>query len=183
MIACRKVFEFPAYRRLALAIFIPALTLYGFTLPATFTGGVIGLVSLRYLNLELALLSLALAAALSLALTLNVYGYRRAGDRRICGVTAGAMVSSFLPASICCTPVVPTLLAFLGASTPQIFGFAGQVQGLFATYETPILMLALTLMAFAVHLAAKDISAGRPRPTARPGDDDRSGAKLPPALR
>ncbi len=107
------MFEFPAYRRLALATFLPTLTLYVFTLPATYTGGVIGLVSLRYLNLELALLSLALAAALSLALTLNVYAYRRAGDRRICGVTAGAMFSSFLPASICCTPVVPALLAFL----------------------------------------------------------------------
>ncbi len=152
------VFGLSGYRRLGFTIFFPALALYAFTLPATYTGGTIGLVSLRYLNLELGLISLALAAALSLALTLNVYAYRAMADRRSCRVTAGAMFSSILPTSICCTPVVPTLLAVLGASTPQIFGIGGQIQGFFATYEMPILMLALAFMIFAVHLAAKDFS-------------------------
>ena len=175
------VFRQPAYRRLALTIFVPTLALYAFTLPATYTGGTIGLVSLRYLNFELMLMSLALATALCMALTLNVYAYRVAAGRRSCGVTAGAMFSSFLPPSICCTPVVPTLLAILGASTPQIFGFAGRVQGFFATYEMPILTLALALMVFAVHLAAMNISGVSPLPTEKRTDDNRSGANVPPA--
>ena len=153
----RLVLGHSGYRRFGLTIFLPALALYAFILPATYTGGMIGWVSLRYLNLELGLISLALAAALSLALTLNVYAYRAAADRRSCSVIAGGMFSSILPTSICCTPVVPTLLAFLGASTPQIFGIGGQVQGFFATYEMPILLLALALMVFAVHLAAKKL--------------------------
>ena len=157
------VFEYPAYRRLSLAIFLPTLTIYAFTLPATYTGGTIGLVSLRYLNLELGLISFALAAALSLALTLNVYAYRVMADRRSCSATGGAILSSLLPTSICCTPVVPTVLALLGASTSQIFGFGGRIQGFFATYEMPILMLALAIMVFAVHLAARGFS-GRHAP-------------------
>ena len=40
------------YRFLALGLFALALTLYVFTLPAAYTGGVIGLVSLHYLNAE-----------------------------------------------------------------------------------------------------------------------------------
>ena len=170
--AVRLVLGLSPYRRLALTIFIPTLTLYAFALPATYTGGTIGLVSLRYLNLELVLISLAMAAALSVALTLNAYAYRVAADRRSCSVTAGALVSSILPASVCCTPVVPTLLAFLGASTPQIFAFAGQVQGFFATWEMLILALALALMVFAIHLAAKSISpACAPPAESRTGDD------------
>ena len=97
-------------------------------------------------------------AVIVTAYSLNVYAYRAMADRRSCRVTAGAMFSSILPTSICCTPVVPTLLAVLGASTPQIFGIGGQIQGFFATYEMPILMLALAFMIFAVHLAAKDFS-------------------------
>ncbi len=87
------VIKLPAYFRLALTIFVPTLTLYAFTLPATYTGGAVGLVSLRHLNLELVLMALALASALSMALTLNVYAYRVAAHRRSCGLTAGAMLS------------------------------------------------------------------------------------------
>ena len=152
------VFGLSAYRRLALVIFVPALTLYAFGLPVSYTGGTIGLVSLRLLTPALALLSLALAAALSLALTMTVFAYRATADRRSCGLTAGAMLSSLLPTSLCCTPVVPTLLALAGASTPRIFSLAGPVQGFFATYELPILVMALALMLSATHLAAKSLS-------------------------
>ena len=57
-------------------------------------------------------------------------------------MTFGAMHSSLSPAGICCTPIVPSLLALAGASTPQIFGLTGRIQGFFATYELPILVFA-----------------------------------------
>ena len=44
------VFRAQPYRYLALGLFALALTLYVFTLPAAYTGGVIGLISLRYLD-------------------------------------------------------------------------------------------------------------------------------------
>ena len=137
--AVRLVFQAKPYRYLALALFVLTLTVYAFTLPAVYTGGVVGFVSLRYLTAELLFFSLALAALLSLALSLNIYAFRTSMRRRAGGLTLGAALSSFLPASICCTPLVPSVLAILGASTPQIFGLTGQIQGFFASYELQIL--------------------------------------------
>ncbi len=72
-VAVRSVLQLQPYRYLAAGLFAIALPVYLFTLPATYTGGVVGLISLRYLNAELLIFSFALAALLSLALTLNIY--------------------------------------------------------------------------------------------------------------
>ena len=73
---------------IALGLFALARTAYVFTLPAVYTGGVVGLISLRYLTAELLFFSLALAALLSLALTLNIYAFRTATRRRRIGKCA-----------------------------------------------------------------------------------------------
>ena len=160
------------YRYLALGVFALALTLNVFTLPAAYTGGVIGLISLRYLTPELLFFSVALAALLSLALTLNIYAFRASVRRRSGGLTLGALLSSLLPASICCTPVVPTLLAILGASTPQIFGLTGRIQGFFASYELPIPTFALILPLFSSRLAGRTILGSCPLPERSTATDD-----------
>ena len=152
------------YRYLALGLFALALTLYVFTLPAAYTGGVIGLVSLRYLNAELLFFAIALAALLSLALTLSIYAFRASVRQRSSSLTLGALLSSVAPASLCCTPLVPTLLAILGASTPQIFGLTGRIQGFFATYEPLILAFSLILLLLSVGLAARSILGSCPLP-------------------
>ncbi len=172
MRAAGLVFRTPSYRYLAGGLFVLALTLYAFTLPATYTGGVIGLISLRYLDGQLLFFSVALAALLSLALTLNIYAIRESVRKAGRGLTAGALASSLLPASVCCTPLVPTLLALAGASTPQIFGVTGRVQGLFATYEPQILALALVLLAFSLHLAGRSILGSCPLPQRSTPDHD-----------
>ena len=151
------VFRAQPYRYLALGLFALGFSLYVFTLPAAYTGGVIGLISLRYLDAELFLFSVALAALLSLALTLNIYAFRSSAGRRSGGLTAGALLSSLLPASICCTPAVPALLVVVGATTPQIFGLTGRIQGFFATYEPLILTFALVLLVFSLHLTTRNI--------------------------
>ena len=158
------VLEAPPYRYLALAVFALAFTLYAFTLPTVYTGGVVGLISLSYLNAELLFFSIALAALLSLALTLNIYAFRVSIRRRSGSLGLAGVFSSFLPATICCTPVVPTLLAILGASTPQIFGLTGQIQGFFATYELLILAFALVLLIVSLRLATRSILGACPLP-------------------
>ncbi len=169
--AVSLVFHAQRYRYLAMGLFAFGLTFYAFTLPATYTGGVIGLISLRYLNAELFFFSVALAALLSVALTLNLYAFRASVRQRSGGLTLGALLSSLAPPSVCCTPLVPTLLAIFGASTPQIFGLTGRIQGFFATYEIPILGLALILLLFSVRLAAKSILGSCPLPaTSLPSD-------------
>ncbi len=154
----------PPYRHLALAIFVPVLALYLFLLPSAFTAGSIGLISLRYLNAELVIFSVLLASLLSLSLMLNIYAFRAAARRKGGILTFGVLASSLLPSTLCCTPVVPTVLAFLGATTPQIFGFSGKVQGFIATYETAFLIFASLLLLISLRLAARSVMGFCPLP-------------------
>jgi len=152
-----------AYRVLAFSLFAVVFAFYAVTLPAAYTGGYVGWVSLRQLDLRLGFFAFALSALLSLVLTMNVYALRhaaRAGRGK--SLSAGAVLASVLPSSLCCTSVVPSLLAIAGASTPQIFGFTGRIQGFFATYETAILGLALVLLVGGFHLASRNLHAACP---------------------
>jgi len=145
------------YRWLACGLFLLALALYLFTLPATYTGGVIGLVSVRYLNAELVFFSLTLALLLSLVVTLNVYSVRASVGRRGAGLSAAGVLASLVPSSLCCTSLVPSLLAAVGASTPQIFRMTGLIQGTVAGYEALFLVVALVLLLLSLHLAARTV--------------------------
>ncbi len=155
--AVRVVFHARPYRYLALALFLPALGLYLLTLPAAYTGGAIGFISLRYLNRELVFFSTALALLLSLVVTLNTYSFRASLRQQGTGLSLGAVLASLVPSSICCTSLVPSLLAAVGASTPQIFGLTGRIQGTVARYEPLFLALALVLLLFSLQLAARNI--------------------------
>lgn len=155
--ACRVVFRPRAYRYLALAVFLLALGLYLFTLPATFTGGVIGLVSLRYLNVELIVFSVTLALLLSVVITLNLYGFHTSLRRQGAGLSVGAVVSSLVPSGLCCTSLLPSALAALGASTPEVFGLTGRIQGTIARYEVVFLFVAVFLLLASLWLAVTAI--------------------------
>jgi hypothetical protein len=155
--ALRQVFSLSGYRHLALGFFVPALAFYLVTLPATYTGGTIGWVSLRYLNGELALVALILALLISVVFTLNVYGARIALRRQGTGLSVGAMLASVVPSSVCCTPLVPSALVAIGASTPQIFSLTGRIQGTVARYEALFLALSILLLLAALRLAAQGV--------------------------
>lgn len=154
---CRVVFRPQSYRYLALGVFLLALGLYLLTLPATFTGGIIGRVSLRYLNAEMIFFSVTLALLLSLVVTFNLYSFRASLRRQGAGLSVGAVLASLVPSSICCTSLVPSVLAAVGASTPQIFGLTGRIQGAVARYEALFLAAALILLLLALWLVVNNI--------------------------
>jgi fermentation-respiration switch protein FrsA (DUF1100 family) len=155
--ACGLVLRAQPYRWCAAGLFALAVTGYLVTLPASYTGGTIGVRNLRYLNAELVCFSVALATLLSLTLALNVYAFRASMRGRGAGLSAAAVLASLVPSSLCCTSLVPSLLAALGASTPQIFGLAGRVQGTVARYEVLFLVAALLLLLGSLDLAARSV--------------------------
>ncbi len=164
------VFAGHRYRILALLLFVAFALFYLVTLPATFTGGRIGWVSLRFLTPTLAAFAVALAAAAALTFTLAVYGFRTAAATGARGTGLLGGVVAILPSMLCCTPVIPTLLALLGASTPTLFTLSGRIQGFFATWEIPILTFALLLLLGALHRTVLRLSgscARRPAVRAR----------------
>ena len=69
IIVVQSVLRLQPDRYLGARLLAIALSIYLFTLPATYTGGAAEPISLRYLNIELLFFSFVLAALPSLALT------------------------------------------------------------------------------------------------------------------
>ncbi len=154
------VFSQRPYRLLALGLSVAFILFYLMALPATFTGGRIGWVRLQFLTPTFAVFALALGLLAGLTFTLAIYGFRAAAAARGQGTGVVGTVLAILPSMVCCTPLVPTLLALLGASTPTIFALTGRIQGFFATYEIPILTAALLMLAYALHRTVMRLGTG-----------------------
>ncbi|GEM_PF-739180 len=146
------------YRGLALVLFLGILGFYLVTLPSTYTGGAVGFLALRYLTGDLAACSAVLAALLSLTITVNVYGFRTSARQRGAVLSVGAVLASVVPSSVCCTSLVPSVLAALGGSTVQIFGLAGRIQGGIARFQMVSLVTAIVLLLLSLYLAASTVA-------------------------
>lgn len=152
--AIRSVFSSKKYIALGVGSFAIFLLLYLFTLPATYTGGRIGLISLRLLNVKLAVFSFVMAFLIALIIPFTVYSFKR-GTKVRKATTAGGFIGSILPPLLCCSPLIPSVVAMFGAVSPAVFGISGSIQGFIATNETTILLGATLLLLFAVVQTAK----------------------------
>lgn len=104
-----------------------------------------------YLTPEMGGFAAALGLGLAGVLTLQVYAARRIAARR--AGTAGrgaagvmALLTSLAPSLLCCTPIVPTLLATLGLSGMTLFATTGTLQYFFAAHETALLAGSLAFL-------------------------------------
>lgn len=157
--AWKTVFSEREYVALGVSSFLAFLILYLFTLPATFTGGRVGLVSLRLLTPLLALFSFLMAALAGLIVPFSVYGFRR-GAETSAGAATGGFLGSLLPPLLCCSPFIPTAVAVLAAFTPIAVGGGGFLQGFIATYEIHILTGATLLLVYAAVKTGENVCVG-----------------------
>lgn len=104
----------------------------------------------RYLTAGMATWSVTLGLGLAFVLTVQVFAMRRVAAARTRSAAAGglAFVASLLPSFLCCSPLVPTLLAVLGVSATGALGATGSlsVQYFFATHQTAFLAGSLILL-------------------------------------
>lgn len=95
--------------------------------------------------------AIALGVGMALVLTVQVYALRRAAAVRRAaagGAVSGvAMAVSLLPTFLCCTPIIPTLLATVGLSTVSVYSTTGSLQHFFAIHETAFFLTSLALLA------------------------------------
>ena len=95
--------------------------------------------------------AIALGVGMAFVLTVQVYALRRAAavKRAATGgaVSGVAMIVSLLPTFLCCTPIIPTLLATAGLSTVSVYTTTGSLQHFFAIHETAFFLTSLTLLA------------------------------------
>lgn len=157
--ASRTVFTVRRYQYGVVAMFLVSLLVYAVTLPATYTGGQIGVVSLRFLTPELAGFAVVLAGLASVAGTFTAYAIR-VGTNASTKSAAGGVIGSLLPPLVCCSPVLPAAAAGIAAVTGLSPLFAGAIQGLIARYELHILTGATLGLAYSVYATAKSITKG-----------------------
>ena len=116
----------------------------------------------HFLTASLVAWSVALGLGMAYVLVVQVYSIRQIAARRT-GVTVGglAFVGSLLPSLLCCSPVLPTLLAFVGLSTAQVYGATGAWQYFFAVHRTAFLAGSLVVLAVTAWWGLRRIARGK----------------------
>lgn len=134
-------------RRITFLALAAAVTVgYTLLLPFEFTQR-FGLRNWQFLTTRQLLWSIVLGLGMGFVLTLQVYAMRRIAAARSGTLTGVALVGSLLPSFLCCTPVIPTLLAFIGLSTVSVYGTTGTLQHFFAVHQTDFFIASLVLLA------------------------------------
>lgn len=138
-----------ASRGLFLVLAIVITAGYSIVLPFTFTQR-LGLANWQFLTGRLLAFAVALGAGMAVVLTLQAYAVRRAAAARRAGGSAAsglAMAVSVLPTFLCCTPVIPTLLATAGLSAISVYSTTSSLQRFFALHQTAFFAFSLALLA------------------------------------
>lgn len=146
--------KYQAIGGVTLLLFLP---LYLVTLPATYTGGRVGMVSLRLLTPTLAVFSVVMATLVAIIVSFTAYTMQIGGSANTATTTTG-FVGSVLPPLLCCSPLLPTLAAAVVGVFPAAFGVSGFIQGFMATYEAEILTVATLVLLYAALQSAKGIT-------------------------
>ncbi len=137
-----------------LGLFLAALLFYALLLPATSTGGTLGLVSLRFLTLGEFLVALVMAALLSLTTALGVYGLKQGQRVNPTGTLLGAVLA-MAPSLLCCTPALPLAITAIASLLPAAGHFGVPIQGWIATHEGLIYAAAIAAMAWGLYGSAR----------------------------
>jgi hypothetical protein len=131
-----------------LATGIVVALLYSVLLPFDYTQR-FSFVNWQYLDARLIAWSIVLGVGMATVIVLQVHAMRGIANARTrTGAVGGlAFVGSVLPSLLCCTPVIPTVLAFVGFSTVSVYGTTGTLQHFFATNQTEFFVGSLLAMA------------------------------------
>lgn len=138
-----------AGRRIGFAAIAATVTLlYTILLPFNYTQR-FELANWHYLDAYLLGWAGLLGLGMGLVVSVQVYAMRRLAAAKATSGTVGglAFAASLLPSFLCCTPIIPTMLAFVGVSGLGLYGTTGALQHFFATRQTEFLAASLVLLA------------------------------------
>lgn len=147
-----------------LAIFLIIGFVYAMILPAADTGGIIGLVSLRFLTPGSLALAVLMALLLALTVALAVFGFRNGGGTSAGRGTLGAVLA-IIPSLFCCSPILPLAIAAIAAILPAAGSTALPIQGFIATHEAWLYGVAVALMVWGLYGSAHRVLCCRQRPS------------------
>jgi hypothetical protein len=122
--------------------------LYTILLPFDYTQR-FELANWHHLDAGLLAWAVVLGTGMGLVLSVQVHAVRRVARARAGAGTAGgvAFMASLAPSFLCCTPIIPTLLAFVGVSGVGLYGTTGALQHFFAVHQGDFLAASAVLLA------------------------------------
>jgi hypothetical protein len=148
------VFERRSYLYSSLILAIALSSLYVVLLPSLPLGS-LNLQMVRFITpLQLAF-AIVFGILLSLVVVMNVYSvkFRVKGTKAI---TIGSILASAVN-GLCCTPVIPSLIAVLGASSTVIFEYAPPIQAFFERDYPYFYLLSALLLLLSLQRGSKNI--------------------------
>jgi len=139
-----------------LALFsISICTLYLFLLPSLPDGG-LAFYAIYFITPLQVVFATCFGILISLVITLNVYAYRiKTSSRR--GLTIGSILASLVN-GLCCTPLIPSLMALTGVSTPVLYSISPRIQAFFEFNYGYFYALSLILLLVLIHYLSRNIS-------------------------
>ncbi len=94
---------------------------------------------------------------IGLMITLNIYAAKLKIHTSKGGPIAGVLIGTLVNA-LCCTPIIPSILVFFGASTPVLFAYSPHIQAFFEQNYPYFYILSFLIFFAAFHYTAKSIS-------------------------
>jgi hypothetical protein len=121
---------------------------YTLLLPFDYTQRV-ELANWDYLDARLLAWAIVLGLFMGLVVSVQIYAMRKVVAARTAAGAAGgvAFVVSLLPSFLCCTPIIPSLLAFVGVSGVGLYTTTGTLQHFFAVHQNELLAASLAMLA------------------------------------
>ena len=151
----KKVISIKKYAVTFAVLFTVVFVLYFYLLENSATG----IIDFGFYYIYFDLLSAFIISFLvSLVITLNVYSYRlRAKTSKKFALSS--VIGAILPSSLCCTSVIPSLMAVLGFSTSFIVGNTGKPQSIFSIYGPGFIAVGAVIAFLGLMQITKNINA------------------------
>lgn len=142
---------------------IPLTIFYLVALPAE-RYGAFSFGALAFLNAGDVLAAVVLGIGVGGTIALNMASQRRQAGQA--PLTASGVLAALLPSSLCCTSLIPSVLAAAGASAPEVLQVTGRFQAFFAVYAASFIGFAVFAVAASLWLAAFNLTGSCAIPAA-----------------
>jgi hypothetical protein len=155
--ALRLAFSKRNYVAIFTVLAIAISVLYLYLLPSLPDGVLIAPYAINFITPLQEVFSLVFGVLFSLVIVLNIYAFRMHAPSRK-SFTIGSILASLVN-GLCCTPIIPTLIALSGASTPILFDYSPRIQAFFEFNYPYFYLLSAALLLVSVHYLSRNITS------------------------